>query len=66
MTSILFLLETISCNCLRWNYPRNKKHFLNFFARFRNLDSVLKIFDKKVTLIADVFFKLRTPKNVIR
>ena len=65
MTSILFLTETIYCNCLRSNYLRNKKYFLNFFARFRNLDSILNIFGEKMTLIAVVFLNLRTPKNVV-
>ena len=30
---------------------------------FLNLHSILKIFKKKMTLIAHVFFNLRTPKN---
>ena len=32
---------------------------------FCNLDYVLNIFKKTLTLIADVFSKLRTPKNVV-
>ena len=67
MTSILFLTEAIYCNMFRCNYLRNEKLFLDFlFLNFQNLDSVLNIFEKKLTLIAVVFLNLRTPKNVIR
>ena len=66
MTSILFLTEVIYCNILRFIYIRNEKHFLDVFFHFPNLESVLKIFKKKMTLIAHVFLKLRTQKNVIR
>ena len=37
-----------------------------FFFHFIILDSNLNIFKKQMTLKADVFLKLRTPKNVIR
>ena len=37
-----------------------------FFLHFLNLDSILKIFKKKMTLIADVLSNLETPKNVVR
>ena len=69
MTGIIFLRETISCNILRFNYLRKEKYFLEFFfffLHFLNLDSILNIFKKKMTLIADVFLNLRTPKNVVR
>ena len=66
MTSILFLIERIYCNYFRSNYLRNKKLFLNFFVRFRNLHSILNILEKKMTLTTDVFFNLRTPKNAVR
>ena len=67
MTSIFFLIDATYCNILRWNYVRNKKNVLNFFfLDFRYLDSILNIFKKKATLIADVFLNLRTPKNVVR
>ena len=65
MASILFLINTIDHNIFRYNYLRNKKLFLNFFVRFRNLDPILNIFKKKMTVIADVFLNLRTPKNVV-
>ena len=37
-----------------------------FFLHFLNLESILKISKKKVTLIADVFLNLRTRKKVVR
>ena len=33
---------------------------------FRNLYSILNIFEKKMTLIAVLFLNLRTSKNVVR
>ena len=66
MTSILFLINTDYCIIIRWNYSRNKRHYRNFFFHLGNLDSILKNFQKKMTLIADVFFNLGTPKTVIR
>ena len=43
-----------------------QKNFPIFFLHFRNLESISNIFKKKMTLIADVFLNLRTPKNVVR
>ena len=40
--------------------------FSQFFWNFRNLDSILNIFLKKMTLIADVILNLRFRKNVVR
>ena len=37
-----------------------------FFLHFLNLDSILNILGKKMTVIADVFLNLRTAKNVVR
>ena len=34
--------------------------FFFFFLHFLNLDSILNIFKKKMTVTADVFFNLRT------
>ena len=66
MTIMLFLTEAIYYNFLRCNYLRKKKYFLDFFWNFQNLDSIFDIFKRKMTLIADVFLNLRTPKNVAR
>ena len=45
---------------------KKPKIFSNFFLHIRNLDSILNILEKKMTLIAKVFLNLRTPKNVLR
>ena len=66
MTSILFLTDTISRNQFGRNYLKNKKLFLNFFLHFRNVHEILNICKKKMTFIADLFLKLRAPKNVVR
>ena len=45
---------------------QNEKYFLNFFWHFLNLDPIMKNFKNKMTLAADVFFNLQTPKYVVR
>ena len=40
--------------------------FIYLFLNFLNLDSILNIFQKKVTLIVNVFLNLQTPKNSVR
>ena len=50
MTSMLFSIETIYCKIFRCNYLENEKPFL-FFSHFRNLDSILDIFEEKMTFI---------------
>ena len=66
MRSILFLIETIYCNIFRRNYLGNKIPFPHFFMQFGNLNFILNILKKTMTLIADVFLILATPKNVVR
>ena len=66
MTSILFLTDTIERNQFGRYYLKNKKLFLNFFLDFRNVHEILNICKQKMTFIADLFAKLRTPKNVVR
>ena len=66
MTSILFLTENIWRNQFGSNYLKNEKLFLNYFLHFRNLHEILNICNKKMSFIADLFAKLRTPKNVVR
>ena len=66
MTSILFVTENIWRSQFRSNYLKNEKLFLNFFLHFRNLHEILNICNKKMSLIADLFAILRTPKNVVR
>ena len=45
---------------------QKQKIFSEFFLQFGNLDSILNIFKKQMTLIADVSLNLRTPKNLVR
>ena len=65
MTSILFLTENIWRNQFGRNYLKNEKLFLNYFLHFRNLHEILNISKKKMSFIADLFAKLRTPKTWI-
>ena len=44
---------------------QKRKFFLNFLLHFVNLDFVLNILKKKMTLIGDVFLNLRAPKDVV-
>ena len=66
MTSILFLTENIWRNQFGRYYLKNEKLFLNYLLHFRNLHGILNICKKKMSFIADLFAKLRTPKNVVR
>ena len=43
-----------------------RKIFSNFFLNFVNLDSILHIFQIKITLKVDAFLNLRTLENVVR
>ena len=43
-----------------------KRLFLNFFLHFWNVDKILHNFKKQMSLVVDVFPKLRIPKNVVR
>ena len=55
MTSILFLIDTIQLNQFICIYLRNKKGFLEFFFCIFQIYINIEHFQKKVTLIADVF-----------
>ena len=66
MTSILFLIGTIYCNIFRYHHRRNKNFFPTFFLHFQNLDWILNIFKKRMTLIVDVFLNWRSPKYGVR
>ena len=45
---------------------KKRKIFSDFFLHFINFNSISNISKKTMTVIADVFLKLRTPKNVFR
>ena len=66
MTSIPFLVETIEVTQFRCIYLKNKRFFLNFFLHFLKFALNSEHFQKKMTLIAYVFPKLPTTKNVLR
>ena len=48
------------------NLSENQETFLNFLLHFWNVDKILNIHKKKMTLIVDVFCKLHTLKTVVR
>ena len=66
MTSILFLIETIYSKHFQIQLFQKRKIFFKFFVAFGKLDSILNIFQKNMTLIAYLFFNLRSRKNVVR
>ena len=45
---------------------QKRKTFSEFFWHFVNLDSILNIFKKKMILIANISWNLRTHKNLVR
>ena len=65
MRSIPLLVETIECTQFRSTYLKNKRFFLIFFFVFR-ICIKFRTFAKKDALIAYVFPKLPTTKNVLR
>ena len=51
---------------IQMQLSEKQKTFSQFLINFGNVYQILNIFEKKVTLIADVFWKLRNPKNIGR
>ena len=66
MTSIPLLVETIECTQFRCIYLKKEKIFSQFFSEFFESALNFEHFQKKMTLIAYVFPKLTTTKNVLR
>ena len=66
MTSISLLVETIECTQFRCIYLKNKRFFPKIFSAFFKSALYFEHFQKKMTLIAYVFPKLTTTKNVLR
>ena len=60
MTSILFVTVRFYRNQFKCSYLRNKKVFPIFFAPFLQFSSNFENVEKKMTIIAYVFWKLRT------
>ena len=66
MRSILFRIVRISCCKFKCSYLKNKKLFLDFLFHFWNLHQIFDILKKKVIVIANLFPKLQTKKNLAR
>ena len=66
MTNILFKIARICNSQLRCNYLKNEKIFLNFWFHFWNLHQISNILKEKMFVIANVFAKLQTAKNLVR
>ena len=66
MTSILFLIGTILMQLMQMQLSKKHKAFSASCSAFLQLRLDFKDFEKKMTLIADVFWNLQTAKNVVR
>ena len=66
MTSIPLIVKTSECKQFRCFSLKNKKFFPQFFSAFFESALNFEHFQKKMTLIADVFPKLPTTKDVLR
>ena len=51
---------------IKMQFSKKKNIFPNFFLHFKNLDQILNILKKKMTLKAYVFPKLRSTNEVTR
>ena len=66
MTSILFAIVRICSYLFTCNYLKNKKLFLKFLFRSWTLRQILIIFEKKIIVIANIFRKLKTVKDLVK
>ena len=66
MTNVLFKIARICHFQFKCNYLKNEKHFLIFLFCFWNLHQILNVLKKKIIVIANVFHKLQTVKNLVR
>ena len=64
ITCILLIVERNSSNQFKRNYPKNQRQYLIFLLHFWNLHEILHILKKRITLMAEIFSILLTPKNV--
>ena len=65
ITCILLIIEINPCNQFKRNYLRKQKQFLEVLFHFWNLHEILHILKRSIRLIAQIFLKLLTPKNVL-
>ena len=56
---------TISRNKFKRHYLKNKKHFLDFLLNFWNVHEIQNILEKKMSILAQLFQKLWTAKEVV-
>ena len=66
MTNILFVKVRIYHNQLKCNYLKNEKFFPKFLLHFWKLHHIFNNLKKNMSLIADIFRKLRRANNVVR
>ena len=66
MTSNMFLTEGIRSSLFKWKYLKIKKLFINFLFHLWNVNQILKIFLKKMIVIANVFPKLQTVNDLVK
>ena len=66
MRNILFMIVRICHSQFKCNYLKNETLFLNVWLHFRNLHQILNVPQKRVIVIANVFPKLQTVKNLVR
>ena len=65
MASILFNIAGICNSQIKCNYLKSEKIFLAFLYNFLNLHQILNIWKKNIMVIANVFSKLQTVKNIV-
>ena len=65
-TNILFKIVRICNSQFKCNYLKNEKPFLNLLLHFRNLHQILNNLKEKMIVIANLFPKLQTVKNLVR
>ena len=66
ITSILLGIVRICSSLFKSNYLKNEKPFLSFFFLLWNLHQILKTFGKEVIVIANMFSRLQTVKDLGR
>ena len=66
MAGILLKIGRIWNSQSKCNYLENAKPFLNCLFHFSNLHQILNILRKNVMVIANIFQKLQTLKNLVR
>ena len=65
ITCILLIVQINFRNHFKRNYLKNITQFLEVLLHFWNLLEISHIFKKRISLMAKIFWKLLTPKNVL-